>query len=279
MKKKIFQYFIGIILSIICLAFVFQTLFYVRVNVLCAQISKGKNIHTKIGNALSMPEVLGWIAVGTEADIGDNPKIPLIVAVESRNKQAVEVLLKNGADPNYCPRYMNPPIFALLGNTFDETSFEIAEMLFQAGADLNKTNSRTFINQIALSLAYEKENEKSESREMILWLLEHGADYDTQNGELIGWIVRGHDVQFAKNIIINYHIDLNKQCGNLRSALFWLTTSKHINQEDYSDNAIEMAEMLLAHGADKTLIDANCKTAYDYAVENGYTELAELLKP
>jgi len=38
-------------------------------------------------------------------------------------------------------------------------------------------------------------------------------------------------------------------------------------------------KFLLENGADKSIKDNDGKTAYDYAVENGNTELAELLKP
>ena len=44
------------------------------------------------------------------------------------------------------------------------------------------------------------------------------------------------------------------------------------------DNGISAIKVLLDHGADKTIKDDNGKTAYDYAVENGNTELAEVLK-
>ena len=41
----------------------------------------------------------------------------------------------------------------------------------------------------------------------------------------------------------------------------------------------EFAEYLLSKGIDTQKADTFGKTAYDYAIENGYTELAELLKP
>ena len=37
--------------------------------------------------------------------------------------------------------------------------------------------------------------------------------------------------------------------------------------------------LLLKLGADKSLTDANGKTAFDYAVERGFVELAEIIKP
>lgn len=44
------------------------------------------------------------------------------------------------------------------------------------------------------------------------------------------------------------------------------------------DSTPEMVKMLLDYGADPSYTDEDGKTAYDYAVEEGHTELAELLK-
>ena len=39
----------------------------------------------------------------------------------------------------------------------------------------------------------------------------------------------------------------------------------------------EIVTELLAHGADASVVDEDGKTAYDYAVERGYDEVAALL--
>jgi hypothetical protein len=46
-----------------------------------------------------------------------------------------------------------------------------------------------------------------------------------------------------------------------------------------SERTEEIIELLLIYGADKSYKDSSGKTAYDYAVEEGYLEIAELLKP
>ncbi|NLY31477.1 MAG: ankyrin repeat domain-containing protein [Firmicutes bacterium] len=46
-----------------------------------------------------------------------------------------------------------------------------------------------------------------------------------------------------------------------------------------SERTQEIVELLLEHGADKSIKDSSGKTAYDYAVEEDNLELAELLKP
>ena len=41
---------------------------------------------------------------------------------------------------------------------------------------------------------------------------------------------------------------------------------------------VEDIKILLEHGADKSIVNNEGKTAYDYAVENDFTDIAELLK-
>ena len=46
-----------------------------------------------------------------------------------------------------------------------------------------------------------------------------------------------------------------------------------------SEERTEMVELLLELGANVDMTDDQGKTAYDYAVENGYAEIAERIKP
>lgn len=46
-----------------------------------------------------------------------------------------------------------------------------------------------------------------------------------------------------------------------------------------SEKKIDIIKLLLEQGADKSSKDKHSKTAYDYAIENGDDELADLLKP
>ena len=45
------------------------------------------------------------------------------------------------------------------------------------------------------------------------------------------------------------------------------------------DSTPEMVKLLLDYGADKSIKSTDGKTAYDYAVERGFVELAEIIKP
>ena len=46
----------------------------------------------------------------------------------------------------------------------------------------------------------------------------------------------------------------------------------------HSAIGVEIVELLLENGADKTLMDSGGKTAYDYAIENRDAVLRDILK-
>lgn len=45
------------------------------------------------------------------------------------------------------------------------------------------------------------------------------------------------------------------------------------------ETTIDIIRLLIEHGADKSIKDSHGKTAYDYVVENGFSNLVELLRP
>ena len=57
-----------------------------------------------------------------------------------------------------------------------------------------------------------------------------------------------------------------------RTPLMWAVISG-------SDRTTDILKLLLEHGANRSAKDSQGKTAYDYAVQNEFLELAELLKP
>ena len=68
-------------------------------------------------------------------------------------------------------------------------------------------------------------------------------------------------------------MDINALSADGKTPLIVYSVSK------VNDRKADDLVFLLENGADKTIKDNDGKTAYDYAVSNGNTELAELLKP
>ena len=107
---------------------------------------------------------------------------------------------------------------------------------------------------------------------MTLLYLDYGANAYREDGtSVLHLAVDSFDPSFCEQLITKYQVNVNAVGYQQKTALIRLTAITEAVPPR------EMVEMLLSHGADKTLTDANGKTAYDYAVENGYTELAELL--
>jgi len=60
----------------------------------------------------------------------------------------------------------------------------------------------------------------------------------------------------------------------IHSKLPWMDKASPLREA-----TIDIINLLLEHGADKSIKDTQGKTAYNYAVESGFSDLAELLKP
>ncbi len=241
---------------------------YVRVSNLCEEIKAGKNIETNISNGTSAPVLLtivepifDWTFV----------EIPLVEACYYRNVQAVEVLLENGANPNFFFKGRWSPIeAAIVSSPTSEKSFEIIKMLVEHGCDVNLHASREPVLEI-LSTRIVLGDDSEITREIFLYLLDNGADRSWEGESFLHNIVRGGDMKFAQMLIEEYGFSVNDRGHGGKTPL--------IISASYLERSVkvEMVEMLIEHGADTTMTDDYGKTALDYAVELGYDEIAQVL--
>lgn len=112
---------------------------YYSASVLCAEIRAGKNISTRARNNITAPMFMRHADTVLQT-LDSIVKVPLVEACEYKNLQAVQVLLENGADPDFNVPGCYTPLEAALvhGAVVDETSFEIIKLLLDGGADVNK---------------------------------------------------------------------------------------------------------------------------------------------
>ena len=96
-----------------------------------------------------------------------NPPI-LEEAVNSGNKEVVELLLKHGANPNIENKNGDTPLF--VASKSDDNKNDIVELLLKHGADPNVINNR-FISPILLA-------SNRGHTDIVELLLKHGADVD-----------------------------------------------------------------------------------------------------
>ena len=85
--------------------------------------------------------------------------------------------------------------------------------------------------------------------------------------------------------IINLLLESGADCNaafkgeeESKSPLIRVACAAERDEEEKREKMMSI-ELLLKYGADKSYKDQNGKTAYDYALERGHTEAAELLKP
>ena len=127
MKNK--KIFLCIIIIFVLFSMTASTIQYTQVKKLCQEIQDGKEIRTDIGNATTAPLFFDNFAVIMQIK---GVKIPLVEACYYRNVQAVEILLKNGADPNfYIEGRWSPMEAALICGPVDEKSVEIVKLLVE----------------------------------------------------------------------------------------------------------------------------------------------------
>lgn len=182
-------------------------------------------------------------------------------------------------------------------------NFQIIQRLIGAGADVNL---HTHMNT-ALSLTYEckADNWYSVSQ----YLISNGADLDYEisyGGVLEDIVIRGYDcTEEEEEMVLNAFLYALENCDHskvdwyqvLRKSAVYdrIQIVEFLLENGYCDvnasfsgytvlmsaakeGSPKTIQLLLNNGADKSLVDFSGKTAYDYAVEYGKEDNAELLK-
>lgn len=266
--------FIIIVMLVLTTFFVSGCLFMKKNNSskLCEMIEENKTeealeLIKKVNNinSFSHPKFLRGILNIMGTDI----RIPLVCACEKGNYKIVEALLKKGADPNI---YLNGN-WSAIEATFKSSNddrLEIAELLIEYGADVNLygsgvsalfTEAMHFVNGV--------ENELL-SNQIVLFLLDNGAEkVDNKGNTILHYAAAGNSVLISQNLLKRYNFSINSisDCG--KTPLIWAAEK----------GATDTIKLLLGQGADKNIADFSGNTAYDYAVQKGYVEVIEILKP
>ncbi len=261
--------FIGEIMGLL------QLVNYHKVRKLCAEIKEGKEIHTKISDGTTHPVFTNILFTIIQTE---GVKIPLVEACLYGNLQAVETLLKNGADPNfYFDGYWSPMEANVNSCQNRENRFEIMKLLVEYGADVDGYASYDpAIFDLVKRFVFGRNDPDEE--EMILWLLDHNAKRTEESGNnILYYAVRGNSPDFVQTLIEDYNFDVNEKGNYGRTPL---CSAISLCSIPYSNETVvlKIVQVLLTNGADVSILDENGKVALDYAVERGFTEVAALLE-
>lgn len=203
--------------------------------------------------------------------IPQNPT-PLITACEKGNEKIISLLLDSGADINKKDNYTGQtPLLAALHGT-KANRFSIAMFLLEKGADAFAVQNTTSpLEETLVVLDSDNAQTIKDGFELFKYLIEKQVGMDICRGKenVLTFATRYGNYNVVEFLIKENCFDVNSKDLAGDTALIVAT----------KNNQTQIMQLLLGLGADKSLKDAKEKTAYDYAVERGFVEFAELLKP
>jgi len=203
------------------------------------------------------------IAAILEADI----RTPLGTACEEGNYEAVKLLLEHGANPNFRIPLGFSGIGAVYATPKGRASrFSIIPLLLSYGASaddpwLNQSRPHAAFREVALA----KEETAEQSIALIELMTDDPAGLKNAVGATPLAICESPSVA---QWLIACGADINEADIHGRTPLMHAATR----------NSQEMVACLLQCGADKNLTNKDGKSAYDLAVDRGFTDIASLLE-
>lgn len=191
---------------------------------------------------------------------------PLTVACQKGDMEAIEKLLIAGADPNAQTNSSASCIEAVYISPRKPNRLELAQLLVEYGCDVTVHGGD--YPAIILEARQAKIDQRA-SWENMQFLLENGAQTEDMMGNtILHYAVSQNCTYIAEQILSGNWANINSTNNNGQTALMNAVLSN--NQESVL--------LLLQYNPDLTVKDNDGKTAYDYAVDNGLTNIAELLK-
>ena len=203
--------------------------------------------------------------------IPKNPT-PLISACEKGNEKIISLLLDSGADINKKDSYTGQtPLLAALHGT-KANRFSIAMFLLEKGADAFSVQQTTSpLEETLVVLDSDDEQTIKEGFELFKYLMEQQVGMDICKGKENALTFATH---YGNYNVVEFLIKEN--CFDINSKDLAGDTALIVAARN---NQSQIVQLLLELGADKSSKDSKGKTAYDCAVERGFMELAESLKP
>ena len=209
-------------------------------------------IHHVVGEGCSNDVLETVVNHGTDIDaINKTNATALMLACEKGKKDAIDVLLNAGANPNFADADGDTCLHYIARN---DCCTEVVQAVISHGADVNVMNEN---NVTALMIACGRGN-----MHVINVLLNAGANPRISDADDHTWLheaVRGGYSQVVLETMINHGADVNATIKNNRTALMIVTV--HGNRK--------AIYVLLSAGADPNSADADGDTCLHYAVRNG----------
>ena len=288
-KKKLFisvGVFAAVLLVALLISIVFVTNGYIQnrrlfdaieegdVNAVEVTVKRGAFVNTRRHIIASVFPFLGNL-------VNKNPT-PLISACKLGDKEIIDILLDNGARINKTDNVRTvkyTPINAVLDSN-KENRYGLAIYLLSRGAKIsNKDVAERVLGETLFVDVDATEKEIGEGYELFGLVMKRLAD----NGDFDWWVkVNGYEKNVAvycaqyRNVKAVEHLIAYDRENTVKQKENDGTTA--LIAAAKADN-IEIVTLLVGAGASLTEKDGAGKTAYDYAYEKGYTDIAEVVKP
>lgn len=220
----------------------------------------------------------------------------LIQSIKNEDVSAVGNILKDGVDPNVpsliCGKFWRlfeaSPEYPLTA-ACKTGNIELIRSLINSGANVNSVSKDTW-SPLYVTLFYYNPDDI----EIVNLLLLNGANPEIEEaGELPAFTAaRMPPRAYVGNNGAGYVLskDYDEDSAKGITEIVMLLATKPVDEmiNSGSNETLLMcaaksgntylAEFLISQGCDKSAEDNMGKTAYDYAIDNGYSELAQLLK-
>lgn len=166
---------------------------------------------------------------------------PLMTALFDGNIEVVEMLVSKGADVNFIDGYSNPLFHVLWKRDYDDATKKIiAEILLRSGADVNGKNKFgwTVLYDFIVMKQYQ------DKKDIIAWLIDKGADVNTQDnkGETLLNAAIKEGIYDIVQLLISKGARLDVMDSEMETPL-------HV-AVDFNHGSLKMVEMLIENGAD-----------------------------
>ncbi len=152
---------------------------------------------------------------------------------------------------------------------------DMALYLLEHGANINAKasgGSTPLGYMIMHSPAYTDGVYNQDRFDLAMLLIEQGASVSDAclEGHLMYWAANTNDNHLLEYLWLQGEIDINQKALKSKQTALMYAVMR---------NSKQACQFLLNYGAEKSITDAHGKTAYDIAMEMGYTEIAEMVKP
>ena len=199
---------------------------------------------------------------------------PLQEACLSNDIEAVTILLENGANPNKTPPFQLP-WYAPVQIAASNGNIDIMTALIEYGANIELFGHNALV-LLTKNARYDRDNSISfEIYKAGYELLEkHGMDASHPSFEdrpLLCESALLSDIEVTNYLVSEKGLSAAACDSEGRTLLHFACLS------GFTDPTVEYIQFLLDHGVDPAAKDLHGKTAYDYAIEEGLTEIAALL--